>query len=151
MFVGIIIPRKINNSIFLNIYEEFIKRINGYTNIMCCDFKSKYKENNSKELDYIGNKMISIAKDGYKVAFDAEGYMMDTISFSNWLEDKLMGEKKLYFIIGGSFGIPKKVKSHSNEVLSFSKLTFSHEIALVILLEQIYRAFTIINGHPYNK
>jgi 23S rRNA (pseudouridine1915-N3)-methyltransferase len=72
-------------------------------------------------------------------------------SFARWLAVKQQQSRSLVFIIGGAYGIAPSLKQAAHEVISLSPLTLSHALAQLVLLEQIYRAFTILKGHPYHK
>jgi 23S rRNA (pseudouridine1915-N3)-methyltransferase len=86
----------------------------------------------------------------YVVLLDPIGKKHDSISFANFLS-RTMSNSKISFIIGGAWGVSSRVKSRSNASCSLSDFTFSHMLARIILLEQIYRAKSIIAGHPYHK
>ncbi len=75
----------------------------------------------------------------------------DSLTFARWLCKKQLEARNLVFVIGGAYGIAPSLKEKAHEVISLSPLTFSHGIARLVLLEQIYRAFTILRGHPYHK
>ncbi|MBD3239812.1 MAG: 23S rRNA (pseudouridine(1915)-N(3))-methyltransferase RlmH, partial [Chitinivibrionales bacterium] len=75
----------------------------------------------------------------------------DSRGFAAWLDKRRRERMPTVFMIGGAYGLDPALVAESNEALSLSTLTFSHDIALVVLLEQIYRAFTILYGHPYHK
>ena len=83
---------------------------------------------------------------------DEKGEHHDTISFTSIIQEKMdYGIKKLVFIVGGAYGFPNQLYSRSNQVISLSKLTFTHELARLILIEQIYRAISISNNSPYHR
>ena len=91
------------------------------------------------------------AKD-YNIALCIEGKMLDSEELAEMIESvPLQGYSSIGFVIGGSDGIPEKIKAMCKYRLSFSKMTFPHQLMRVILLEQIYRAFTIINNGKYHK
>ena len=83
----------------------------------------------------------------YSVALHPDGKILDSFEFSELLSDKVSVE----FFIGGAYGFEKEFLNSCDKVISLSKLTMSHKIAKVVLLEQIYRGFTILNNHPYHK
>ena len=86
------------------------------------------------------------------VLLDEHGKEFRSIEFANWIERKMHTvNKRLVFIIGGSLGLSKEVLSRADYKLSFSKMTFPHQLMRVILLEQIYRSYRIIQGEPYHK
>jgi 23S rRNA (pseudouridine1915-N3)-methyltransferase len=90
-------------------------------------------------------------KRGFVVALDDGGKMMDSGQFAKWLQALREREQEITFFVGGAFGLPPHIKENSNESISLSKMTLPHQLCLVVLSEQIYRAITIFNNHPYNK
>lgn len=86
------------------------------------------------------------------ITLEIEGKQMDSVSFAGRIEQMgIEGTSHLQFIIGGSLGLHEKITSKSDWKLSFSKMTFPHQLMRVILLEQIYRGYRIISGEPYHK
>lgn len=85
------------------------------------------------------------------VTLSPEGKHLDTAAFARWLAVRRSEGRPLLFTIGGAYGLDGALKSASSDLLSLSALTFSHRIALLVLLEQLYRGFTILDGHPYHK
>ena len=92
-----------------------------------------------------------ILKKDFVIACDSTGDQIDSIQFSNLILRCQKKYKTICFIIGGSFGLSQEIKDNSNMVLSASLLTFPHRLFRLILVEQIYRAHTIINKMPYHK
>ncbi len=83
----------------------------------------------------------------FNIALDEKGRMLDSIEFSKIFKK----EDEIHFFIGGAYGFEDKFLDNCDEVISLSKLTFSHKIAKIVLFEQIYRALSIVNNHPYHK
>ncbi len=99
-----------------------------------------------------GKKFLSrVGPDGYLVTLDGGGRAMGSRPFAQWLEG-LMSRAggDLFFALGGHEGLADEVKTRANSCISLSSMTFTHEMARVILLEQIYRALTILRGEPYH-
>ena len=90
-------------------------------------------------------------KHSYPVALSEEGKVFDSISFSQWLSAREMSGVPLLFNIGDAYGLSPAVKKKCREVISLSSLTLPYRLCHVLLVEQIYRAFTILKGHPYHK
>lgn len=84
---------------------------------------------------------------GYTIALSEEGIQLDSVSFS----DLITKHGDISFIVGGAFGLSDEVKNTANLILSLSKMTLPHELAYLVLIEQIYRAERILEGHPYHK
>ena len=93
----------------------------------------------------------ALAKDEYCVVLDREGKLMTSRGLARSIQNlQKKGQSRICFIIGGAFGLDKEVIKRGDYVLSFSPLTFTHEMMRLILLEQVYRAFKIIRGEPYH-
>ena len=84
------------------------------------------------------------------VLLDEKGYEFRSIEMARWLEQKQQTSRRLIFIIGGPYGFSQEIYSRANELISLSKLTFSHQMVRMIFTEQLYRACTIIKGEPYH-
>ena len=87
----------------------------------------------------------------YPVALSEKGRLFDSMSFAQWLAERMKHGRQLVFNIGGAFGLPPPLQKKCKEVISLSPLTFPHQWCYGILIEQLYRAFTILHGHPYHK
>ncbi len=126
--------------------EDYYKRITKYHKIELIEVKDS---NITKEKDEILKK---INKNDYIISLDIYGREYNSIEFKDHLENLFNnGKSNITFIIGGSDGIDDMIKSLSNELISFSKLTFPHGLFRAILLEQIYRSFKIMNNESYHK
>ena len=101
-----------------------------------------------RESDLILSKVL---KDDYVISWDSGGEIINSKNFSSFILDCQRSKPNIVFIIGGSFGLSEKVKQKSNKVFSASKLTFPHRIFRLLLVEQIYRAHSIISNMPYHK
>jgi len=110
-----------------------------------------------KEIDIVksveADGILSKIKAGqHVIALEIRGVQKTSESFSSTIEQlQLLGKNDLVFVIGGSLGLHEKITDRANELLSFSKMTFPHQLMKVILMEQIYRAFRIIKNEPYHK
>jgi 23S rRNA (pseudouridine1915-N3)-methyltransferase len=87
----------------------------------------------------------------YPVALSEEGRTMNSVKFSQWLEGLSEREKRVTFTIGGAYGLSSGLKQQCKETLSLSPMTLPHKLCMLVLIEQIYRAFTILKHHPYHK
>ena len=138
MKILILAVGKIKGSVFESSANEYFKRINRY-------YPTKLMEINSI------NDAKKIAKIGdLTIACDETGKHHTSSEFANFIQTKLMNHKRLIFLVGGAEGIGA-FKKQANFVLSLSKLTLQHDLARTVLLEQIYRACTIIKGEPYHR
>ena len=100
-----------------------------------------------------GERILKLVKDdAYVITLEIGGNLLDSVAFSQKIETLgIQGTSHITFIIGGSIGLGKEVLQRSNFALSFSKMTFPHQLMRVILLEQIYRGYRIMAGEPYHK
>ena len=101
-----------------------------------------------KESEMILTKII---REKYIISWDSKGDQINSEQFSDLIANYQRINKTICFIIGGSFGLSRKIKSLSDRVLSLSSMTFPHKIFKLLLIEQIYRAYSIINKTPYHK
>ena len=119
---------------------EYSKRLGAY-----CRLKINELKDGTNMLPYLSKSALNIA-------LCIEGKELDSEEFAKLISDTaISGKSEICFIIGESDGLPESVKAASDLRLSFSKMTFPHQLMRVILLEQIYRGFTIINGGKYHK
>ncbi|MFX0560917.1 23S rRNA (pseudouridine(1915)-N(3))-methyltransferase RlmH [Tepidibacillus infernus] len=139
--------------------EEYKKRLSAYTKVQIIELADeKAPENLSEaEMEQVKQKegeriLANIKQDDYVVALGIEGKMLNSEQLAKEI-DQLMtyGKSHIVFVIGGSLGLSKEVYDRANMLLSFSKMTFPHQLMRLILLEQVYRAFKINRGEPYHK
>lgn len=138
---------------------EYAKRLSRYCSLSLVEVADEKAPENLSENDMIqvkereGEKILKHVKEGmYVIALDLKGNMHSSEQFADKLEKlSLKGRSHIAFIIGGSLGLSDDVLGSSNEKLSFSKMTFPHQLMRLILLEQVYRAFRINRNEPYHK
>ncbi len=139
--------------------NEYKKRLSRYCKLEIIEVADeKAPENLSqKEIELVkdkeGKRILSkIPKSSYIISLDIQGEKISSEDFSKKLGDlSLRGKSNITFIIGGSLGLSKEVVNKSDFKLSFSKMTFPHQLMRLVLLEQIYRSFRIMKGEPYHK
>lgn len=132
--------------------EEYLKRIKAFAKINIFEIKERNTTDALKNLKEEGKDILNIVNDGYVITLEINGEQIDSISFSEEIDKYfLYNNKKLYFVIGSSCGLDNEVIKRSNKALSFSKLTFPHQLMRIIFLEQIYRLFSILNNNKYHK
>lgn len=139
--------------------EEFLKRLSKYCKLEIIEIDDeKAPENLSdKEMENIkvkeGNKILSNIKDNaYVMALAIDGKNLSSEELADKINNlSIMGKSNIVFIIGGSLGLSKEVLNRADFKLSFSKMTFPHQLMRLILLEQIYRSYRIIKNEPYHK
>ena len=159
MKITIISVGKIKEKFFDDAIKEYSKRLSKYCKLNIVEVKDeKTKENASPtEEDIVketeGKRILDKISDSSKViALAIEGKELDSVELAKQIENfRISGTSDITFVIGGSLGLHKTVIDRADMKLSFSKMTFPHQLMRVILLEQIYRSFRIINNEPYHK
>ena len=134
--------------------EFYIKQLPKNLSIDFINLKSQQNPNfNLNEvLDRESSLILSkISKNDFVISWDLDGDNINSKDFSNFILDCQKLRQKIIFIVGGSFGLSPNVIKRSDKVFSASKLTFPHRIFRLLLVEQIYRAHTIISKMPYHK
>ena len=132
--------------------EEYTKRISKYSNIEIVEVKDEGTVEPVKAIELEAEKIKKhINPRDYIITLEIEGKQITSEEFSKRIEDIFQETSNITFIIGGSYGLSNQIKNISNFKLSFSKMTFPHQLFRVILLEQIYRAFKISHNESYHK
>lgn len=159
MRIIIVCVGKIKEKFYREAIAEYEKRLSKYCKfeiIEVADEKTPDKasvveEEQIKEKE--AQRILSkIKDDAYVCTLEIAGKKFSSEGFADWIEQTgVRGISSIYFVIGGSLGLHKSVLARSNQALSFSDMTFPHQLMRVILSEQIYRAFRIINREPYHK
>lgn len=152
MKVNLVCVGKIKEKFFLSAMDEYGKRLSRF-----CDFSvieveeaTKLKSLDQKTQEE-GKRLLGASK-GVIVALDGGGKMLGSTQIADFVSQaQVSGKSEISFLVGGSNGLSDEVKARADLVLSFGKITFPHQLFRVVLTEQIYRAFTIIEGLPYHK
>lgn len=159
MGITLITVGKIKEKYFRDAIEEYQKRLSRYCRLDIIEVADEKTPDKASELleEQIKRKEAErilkyIRDDTYCIALAIDGKKMDSVSFARHIEQLgLSGKSNLAFVIGGSLGLHGSVLQRADEKISFSDMTFPHQLMRVILLEQIYRGYRIINGEPYHK
>ena len=157
--INIICIGKIKETYLKDAILEYSKRLNKYCSLNITELPDEKIPNNASEKDLFlikekecKNIINLLKKDSYIICLDLKGKQYTSEEFSERIETiSLNGNSSITFIIGGSLGISQDLLNKSNELISFSKMTFPHQLFRVFLLEQIYRSFKIINNETYHK
>jgi len=156
--IRVICVGKIKEPYIKNGIDDYLKRISKYSKLEIVELKDQVINDNPSALeiekikDIEGKDILSKIKDDYVIALDLRGEMIDSIELSKKIDNiYTSGFSKIAFVIGGSLGLSNEVLKRSNYKLSFSKLTFPHQLFRLILLEQIYRSYKILNNETYHK
>ena len=151
--INIITVGKIKEIFLTNGISEYLKRLSAYENVRLTEVKEiNYKET-AENIKREGLLILEkITPDDFVITLEIEGKQIDSVSFAQKISElQTYGNSRITVVIGGSNGLSDEVKARSNFKLSFSKFTFPHQLMRLILLEQIYRAYTIINHKEYHK
>lgn len=139
--------------------EEFSKRLKPYAKISIVEVADEKAPENLSEADMeiVKKKeaerlLAKIGESDYVIALAIEGKMKTSEELAVGLESlATYGRSKVSFVIGGSLGLHESIYKRADELLSFSKMTFPHQLMKLILMEQVYRAFKIMKNEPYHK
>jgi len=143
--IKIICVGKLKETYLIDACLEYQKRINKYTKLEIIELKdSDIIKEKEEILKYINSK-------DYIITLQLDGEFIDSVDLANKIDKIFITNPNITFIIGGSYGLHEEIKKLSNYKLSFSKLTFPHQLFRVMLLEQIYRCFKILNNELYHK
>lgn len=158
MKISIVCIGKIKEKFYKDAIKEYEKRLSAYSklNIIEINDEKVKAENDSKikiAMEKEGRNILSKIKDGqFVVTLEILGKNLSSEELASKMNSlALQGNSDVVFIIGGSYGLSDEVKRRSDLALSFSKMTFPHQLMRVVLVEQIYRAFKIIKKEPYHK
>lgn len=139
--------------------QEYLKRLSTYAKVKIIEVADEKAPENLSEAQMLdvkqkeGERILShIQPDTYVITLEINGKILSSEQFASKLDElATYGKSKIAFVIGGSLGISVDVQNRSDLALSFSKMTFPHQLMRLILLEQVYRAFRINRGEPYHK
>ena len=143
--IKIICVGKVKEKYLQEAINDYMKRLCKYHKVEIVELEdSNMIEEKVKILKHIDSK-------DYVITLDIEGRMLSSVELADKIDKTFITNSNICFVIGGSYGLDKEVKTRANFSLYFSKLTFPHQLFRVILLEQIYRSFKILNNETYHK
>jgi 23S rRNA (pseudouridine1915-N3)-methyltransferase len=122
---------------------EYEKRLATYAKVEWIELKESTQAQEAKEI-------LAKIKDGAVVLLDINGKQLSSEQFADWLRKETM-QRDITFVIGGAYGVIEDVRKRANLRISLGPMTFPHQLARLVLTEQLYRAFTIMKGEPYHK
>lgn len=139
--------------------QEYMKRLSAYAKVDIIEVADEKAPENMSEAQMQevkrkeGGRILShISDDTYVITLEINGKMISSEQLAAKMDElATYGKSKIAFVIGGSLGISEDVQKRSDMALSFSKMTFPHQVMRLILLEQVYRGFRINRGEPYHK
>ena len=155
MNIKIVCVGKLKEQYFKDAIKEYEKRLSRFCKFEIIEVNEELIDANLKNLDVVkdkeGERILQKAQ-GYIIALDIQGENIPSEAHAQKINDLAThGTSTITYIIGGSYGLSKKVLDRADYKLSFGKLTYPHQLMRVVLIEQIYRAYTILEGSSYHK
>lgn len=159
MNINIICIGKLKEKYWTDAIQEYSKRLNKYCSLTIRELKEEKAPDKPSEAEELAiknaegkNILKHLKKDNYVIALEIKGIELTSEGLAEKISGLgLLGKSDITFIIGGSIGLSEEVTSIGDFSLSFSKMTFPHQMMRVVLLEQIYRSFKIAKNEPYHK
>ncbi|MBP3800344.1 MAG: 23S rRNA (pseudouridine(1915)-N(3))-methyltransferase RlmH [Bacilli bacterium] len=150
--IKIICIGKIKEKYLVDAINEYMKRIQKYSKVEIIELSDESQGETSKILKLEAEKIEKyLSPKDFIISLEIEGKSLNSLELANLIDQKLVEYSNITFIIGGSYGIDESIKKKVNYHLSFSKMTFPHQLFRLLLLEQIYRSFKINNNESYHK
>lgn len=147
--IKIICVGKIKEKYFVDAVKEYQKRLSKYTKLEIIELPDYNYDEKKTKIEEGKNILSKINDKDFVVTMEIAGKKLSSVELSEFIDKNIA--RNITFVIGGSNGLSDEVLNRSNYALSFSSLTFPHQLFRVILLEQIYRSFKIIKGESYHK
>lgn len=159
MRITLVTVGKLKEKFYADAVSEYSKRLSRYCRLEILQVPDEKTPDQASQAlerqikDKEGERILSCIREGaYVIALAIEGKMPDSVELSDKIGGLgISGVSHIVFVIGGSLGLSEAVLNRADDKLSFSRMTFPHQLMRVILLEQIYRGFRIMNGEPYHK
>lgn len=156
MKINIAVVGNLKEKYLIDSQKEYLKRLTRYHNVNIIELAEEKLPKNYSQADIskcLVKEGLKIKNhlSGFVIAMDIKGEQLDSVAFSKKLENICLNFDTITFVIGSSYGISEDIKKSANMLLSFSKMTFPHQLFRIMLLEQIYRATTISNNIMYHK
>lgn len=152
MKVNIVCVGKIKEKFFTDAILEYKKRLSRFCVFNIIEVDEETNQTNLEKKSEAEGELLLKKCSGVIVALDGKGKMLSSPEIADFIKQKQnAAQSEISFVIGGSNGLSKAVLQKANLVLSFGNITFPHQLFRVVLIEQIYRAFTILEGLPYHK
>ncbi len=159
MKISILCVGKVKEKFYRDAIDEFAKRLSRYCKLDIIEVTDEKTPDQASETEVRqikekeGERLLkNIKDDAYVIALCIDGKQLDSEELSDKMEKLgISGNSHICFVIGGSLGLADEVIRRADYKLSFSKMTFPHQLMRVILMEQIYRAYRIMNHEPYHK
>ncbi len=146
---------KTDDRLISQLIDDYLKRVNFYIPVemkTISDIKKGKKISEKEQIILEGESIRKcLQPSDYIVLLDDKGKQFSSVQFAKYIEKKMVSiSKRMVFIIGGPYGLSEEIKKISNEKISLSKMTFTHQMVRLLFSEQLYRAMTILNNEPYH-
>ena len=159
MKITCVVVGKIKEKYFTDAIKEYSKRLGRYCKLEILELADEKTPDGASEAEEQairekeGERILKALKDdAYVIALAIEGKMLDSVELSKKIESLgISGTSHIAFVIGGSLGLAPAVMKRADYALSFSRMTFPHQLMRVVLLEQLYRSYRIMKNEPYHK
>ena len=148
--INIVCVGALKEKFWIDAVSEYGKRLSRFCKLKILELPQQEKFDKQKCLEGEGDEILRAVR-GYKILLDIEGKQFTSNELAKKIEKVSLSNSEITFIIGGSYGVSEKVKEQADFRLSFGKITLPHNLARVVLVEQIYRAFMITSGNTYHK
>lgn len=148
--INIVCVGALKEKFWIDAVSEYGKRLSRFCKLKILELPQQEKFDKQKCLEGEGDEILRAVR-GYKILLDIEGQQFTSNELAKKIEKVSLSNSEITFIIGGSYGVSEKVKEQVDFRLSFGKITLPHNLARVVLVEQIYRAFMITSGSTYHK
>ena len=149
--INLVCVGNLKDKFYIDGAGEYAKRLSRFCSLNIIELKEYTNLNNIEQIKKAEGEEIIKAVKGYVILMDVQGKLISSENLAENLETISQSYSEITFVIGGSYGVSEEVKNIANQKLSVSKMTFPHRLFRVMLLEQIYRAFTINNNISYHK
>ncbi len=150
--IKIICVGKLKESYLKEAQLEYLKRLKKYTSVNLIELTDSNIDDEKIALEKEKEQILKYIKPkDYIITLEIEGKELSSIELADKLDKTLITSSDITFIIGGSYGIHHDIKEKSNYKLSFSKMTFPHQLFRILLLEQLFRSYKILNNEKYHK
>lgn len=150
--IKIICVGKLKESYLKEAQLEYLKRLKKYTSVNLIELTDSNIDDEKIALEKEKEQILKYIKQkDYIITLEIEGKELSSIELADKLDKTLITSSDITFIIGGSYGIHHDIKEKSNYKLSFSKMTFPHQLFRILLLEQLFRSYKILNNEKYHK
>ena len=149
--INVICVGNLKDKFFIEAAGEYAKRLSRFCSLKVTELKEYTNLSNIEQIKKMEGEDIIKNISGYVILMDVEGKMLSSEDLAENIDTISLNNSEITFVIGGSYGVSEGVKAKVNQKISVSKMTFPHRLFRIMLLEQIYRAFTINNNISYHK